>query len=391
MSVTGTEYSPDLTSDEFQTNPWPIYQRLRNTDPVHYSAQASAFLVVKHADVAAALSDRRLISDFPMRASRRLYGPTVLDSEGQQHREMRQLFAPMFGVSGVRRWREEILVPVVEEVLDAVGDATEVDFAEQIAVAVPYGVVTRLLGLPPGDAPWIRPRVKPLAGVIDLPPAPLDDARAAKKELADYWEHLLTERVTGERPTLIDLLVPPGQAVDPAQLSTAILFLLAGTETSVATISTVMHTVLAHGIEPDALLDDRFRTQVLRETLRWEPPTHSVLRYAATSMEIRGVRIPRRAALLLSLGSANRDEEAFADPDTWRPERTETRNLTFGAGPHTCLGIQLAMAEFDVLFERMARRYGRLRPGAPLAALRGHVFRAPEHLRLAWQRRERIA
>jgi cytochrome P450 len=387
MSITGTGDLLDLDSEEFLTNPWPMYRHLQATDPVHWSAQANAFLVVKHADVAAALVDRRLISDFPMRTSRRLFGQTVLDSDGPKHRELRQLFTPLFGASGVRRLRTEILVPVVEEVLDSVEGSAEVDFMAQVAVAVPYGMVTRLLGLPPEDAAWLRPRVRPLAGAIDLPPESVDTARAAMAELTGYLANLLADRRTNDRLTLLDLLIPPGESIDPQLLSTAILFLLAATETSVANIGTVMHAVLANGIEPDALLDDKFRDQAVRETLRWEPPTHSVLRYAASDLTIRDVPIRRRSAVLLSLAGANRDEEAFADPDSWRPGRPEQRTLTFGAGAHTCLGINLALAEFDVLFERLARRYRGFRQSGPLDELRGHVFRGPTRLRLRWEHR----
>jgi cytochrome P450 len=382
MSTTGTEDLLDFTSDEFLTDPWPVYRHFRAEEPVHWSTQANAFVVFKHADVTALLTDRKLISDFPMRTSRRLFGATLLDSDGQKHRELRQVFTPLFSGNAVRRLREEILIPAVEEVLDPLEGASEVDFLEQIAKQVPYGVATRLLGLPPEDIEWLRPRIIPMAGAIDFPPSPLPDARTAKAEITEYVTRFLADRRPNDRLTLLDLLLPPGEEIDPAQLSTAILLLLASTETSVATIGTVMYSILAHGISSDALLDDKFRNEVVRETLRWEPATHSVLRYAAATFEMRGVKIPKRAAVLLSVGSANRDEDAFADPDTWRLGRTETRTLTFGAGPHTCLGIHLATAEFDVLFQALANRYRGFRSSAPLEDLRGHVFRGPTSLRL---------
>lgn len=394
--------SLDFSSDEFLADPWPIYKELRRADPVHWSEAFKAFLVTRFEDVLALLADRQVVSGFPMRSSRRLFGPTLLDADGPSHRELRKIFMPLFAGASVKRLRTEILIPAVDQVLDSIAaemgsaDQVEIEFMERIAVGVPYAMVTRLFGLPPEDAAWLRPRVLPLAGAIEFPATSLDMAFAAKSELIDYLTGALANRQEGGRMPFLDLIFPPGEPVDKSLLGTATLFLLAGTETSVATIGKIMYAVLAHNVELSALADVEYRDQVVRETLRWEPPSHTILRYASTDMNIHGVDVPRRSALLLSLGSASRDEDAFSYPDTWRPGRPDQQMLAFSSGPHTCLGIQLALAEFDTLFERLAFRFGGVRRSGSLDGIRpgfwrlrerGHIFRRPDHLHVRLERR----
>ncbi len=387
----------DFSYDEFFADPWPVYKALRKTDPVHWSETFRAFLFTRSSDVVDLLGDRRVTSGFPMRSSRRLFGPNVLDSDGDDHRQMRKMLTPTLGRSSVDRLRTEILVPAVDEVLDSIAaelgsaDELNIDFMARVAVRVPYAMITRLLGLPPEDAAWLRERVLPLAGAMEFPASSssLAMALAAKAELIAYLKKAIDKRRPGGAATFLDFLCPPNEPVDESSLAFATLFMLGATETSVATIGKVMYALLAHDIELSALADAEYRNQVIRETLRWEPPTHTIVRYSSTNMTIHGVDIPRRSTLLLSLGSASRDEALFSDPDKWRPGRSDQRLLAFSAGPHTCLGAQLAFAEFDTLFECLSLRFAGVRRTDVLEDVRaglwrlrerGHIFRQPDQL-----------
>jgi cytochrome P450 len=397
MSTVEVDDPLDFSSEEFISNPWPVYKHLRNTAPVYWSQRNNAFFVSKYDDVRSALSDRRVVSTFPLRTSRKLFGQTVLDSDGEEHREFRKMLSPIFSNAAVQRLRAAVLTPAVDEALAAISTGADItgtvdiDFMDSIAIAVPYGVVTRLAGLPPEHAAWLRSRVLLLTGAHEFPPGPLAAARQAKADLDDYLVAALANRRDNGWLTMLDLLCPPGEPVDPARISLAVLLLGAATETSVSAIAKVMYAVLAHDVAFDALLDDEFRESVIRETLRWEPPSHSVVKYAATDLTIRGATIPRRSAVILSIASANRDEDAYADPDSWRPDRPERRIMSFSTGAHSCIGMQLALVELEMLFEKLSRRYWKAQPADTLNGARrglyrlrerGHTFRKPESLRV---------
>src|SRR4051812_38939468 len=111
MSIARTKVRLDFSSDEFLADPWPIYKQLRTSSPVHWSESFKAFLVTRFEDVVTMLADRRVVSGFPMRSSRRLFGPTLLDADGPSHRELRKIFMPLFAGASVKRLRTEILIP----------------------------------------------------------------------------------------------------------------------------------------------------------------------------------------------------------------------------------------------------------------------------------------
>lgn len=369
MQTPEIDYQLDFTSDAFLCDPWPTYRHLRQTAPVSWSERSSAFFVSKHEDVTAALVDKQFVSGFPLRASRRLFGRTGVDSDGPDHREFRKLFAPLFGPGAVRRLQSEILDPAVDDALNEVSSLLEskmwppAEVIDCLAVRVPYGVITRLMGCPVDDAAWLRSHILPLSGAIEFPSGSLEAALIAKSELAVYLERLISDRGQVDGPlSILDVAVPRDAPADPVRLGRAILFFAAGTETSVTAIRKIFGALHEHGIDLGSLVDDALRRRVIRETLRWDPPSHTVVRYAARDLCLRGVQIPRRSAVLLSLASANRDEDAYVDPDRWWPNRRESRTLSFSAGSHSCIGMALALAEFDLLFQRVAATLRAARP-----------------------------
>src|SRR5690606_34807602 len=132
------------------------------------------------------------------------------------------------------------------------------------------------------------------------------------------------------------------------------LLLAAGVETSVCSLSNVLYCLLTHD---EWLLESRGNPQVLhdviRESLRWEPPQHDTVRFTRESTTLGGVPIEKGRALEVILASANRDEERFERPEEFMPHRAEKALLSFGQGPHGCRGRLLATRQLEKIFGRL--------------------------------------
>ncbi|MFC3452664.1 cytochrome P450 [Amycolatopsis speibonae] len=375
----------DFSDPEFMAAPWPAYRELRQTQPVHWAPGAKAFMVLRHDDVTRLLADQRLTTDFPLRAIRQLFGPTMLDTEGQEHRSLRRAFATFLGARAMTDFGRALVIDTVEEVLGRLDGTTTVDFTEQVAGPIPFGVATRLLGLPNDDGPRLHQLVQPLIHAMDYPPGPLDIAQAARAELTDYLLDVhIRPRFPSGHSTLLGSMVDNGlERTDPEFISTALFFLLAITGTSIAGLGTTVAAILSQ--QPPAPWPDSGMTSaMITESLRWEPPVHHVLRYATEDLEVRGVRIGRRMPVMLALGSANRDEQAFEQPDRWWPDRPGGRSVTFGAGPHNCLGLSLVTAELIVLLDRMNAHFADIRLDEQPVWTRSMGFRGPERMTVTW-------
>jgi cytochrome P450 len=388
------QHTLDFGQDQFLLDPWPVYAHLRATEPVHFSEPSGCYVVTAHADVRDGLARADLAADFVLRASRLMFGRNMLDTDGEAHRTLRRLVNPFFGASAVAVHLRDVIRPVVDSVVDGLPDDGEVDFVSRIAVAVPYGVVCRLMGVPPDDAPWLYEQMRPIVRVLDYPKGELEPAHKAKQVVEDYFRNLLADRDRLPEGSIIDRLrhadtTRSAGIGEPELLGTIMLMLVAGTETSVSAISNIMHCLLSF---PDVLAevwrDQDAIAPAVQESLRWEPPLHSVLRFAAKDLEIGGTPIGRRSAVLLSIASANRDERVFTEPERFRLGRAERGALTFGVGQHACPGMFLAEREFHTLLGVLRERF--VEPeavGGSPPGITGHIFRRAGHIPVRLRRR----
>jgi cytochrome P450 PksS len=383
----------DLASPTFKANPYPFYARLQAEAPVWRVTlrdRRTAWLVTRYEDVAGVLKDDTFAKDKlnAMDPDQRAKTPWVpgflkplernmLDLDDPDHARLRALVSKAFTPRLIERLRGRIEA-LCEELLDAMERESGTDLVAGYALPLPAIVIAELLGVPAEDHArfhrWSNRVVSVSSG--------RDMLRALPAALAfvRYLRNLVERRRADPEDDLITALIRVEEAGDRLSedelLAMAFLLLVAGHETTVNLIASGTLALLEHPEQTERLRRDPSLVKpAVEELLRYTSPVElATERYARQDTEIRDTRIPRGGLVLAVLGSANRDERHFEDPDVLDLARDPNRHLAFGrGGVHHCLGAPLARMEGQIALTTLMRRF----PGARLAM-------APEALR--WRR-----
>ena len=252
------------------------------------------------------------------------------------------------------------------------------DFAQPLTL----GALTQLLGVPPTDAPrfvdWMLRLIR-IGGK--------DQAVRARtvSDILAYVDGLLEERAASPRDDLLSYLVTAEIDGEPLsrrhKLGAAFLVLLAGADTTWSAIGACLWHLATHpGDRRRLAADPATIASALEELLRFYAPV-TIGRLARIDVELHGRRIPAGDRVLLAFGAANRDPATFDDPDTCDLDRSQNRHLTFGSGPHRCLGAHFARAELRISLQEWLRAMPEFHLSDPQAVeWTGGQVRGPERL-----------
>ncbi len=371
----------DPFDPRWSSDPYPLYAELRQRAPVHRN-EMGFWVFARHADCLALLRDRRVSSDGSNIDLDRMPGgfrPQLADDpvasamvtmrpflfrDPPDHTRLRGLVAKAFTPRVVESLRGRTH-EVVDELLDAALDAGEVDLLESFAHPLPVRIICDLLGVPIEDQDRFRGWSAALARGLDpdflLTKEIIDQRIDAVGQFAGYFFELLGERRTAPGDDLLSRLVmveEEGSMLNEAELlSTCILLLVAGHETTVNLIAGGTLALLEH---PDQL--QRFRTDpdVVRsgveEMLRFVSPVQLTGRSLLEDMDVGGVTLQKGDFAMLLVASANHDPDEFEDPEAFDVGRSPNNHLGFGFGIHHCLGAPLARMEAQVALTSLTRR-----------------------------------
>ncbi len=404
------EFKDDLLDPELVHDPYPHLARLREEDPVHYSAAHRSWLVTRYDDVAAGMGDLRLSSDrvkpllAAMSDEKRAKSGGALGqiaewmvvSDPPAHTRLRKLATNAFHPRKVVAMEDRIR-EIVDDALGRFIASGDTDIVAGFAFPLPATIISELIGAPYEDADRFSAWSDDLALVaFGAGGARRDDrhARAQQSiaEMFEYFQDLLEVRRADPGTDMISDLLAGVDGLEPLSddeiTSMCALMLFAGHETTQTTITSAVKLLLEH---PDqrALLeaDPKMGGKVVEEVLRVEGAIKVLHRWVIEDVEIGGRSIPEGDRVLLVPAAANRDPRKFDRPDEFDVTRQPNPHLAFGKGIHTCIGAMLARIEMRVAVARMVERLPGLRFAVdapelewmPSLASRGLVAMHVEH------------
>jgi len=310
-------------------------------------------------------------------------GQTIIQMDGEEHRRHRAVISTGFRHKALARWRTELIEVVVDELIDRFVDARRAELVRAVTFDFPVQVIARILGLPQGDySKFQRWSIEMLSGLANW-----ERGQAAARALDTYFGEIVAERRRAPQDDLISDLT--AAAVDGHRLTDREIFgflrllLPAGIETTYRSSGNLLYALLTHPDQLEAVRADRtLIPQAIEEGLRWEPPILFLLRNAVRDRDVCGTNIPAGAVVNVCIGAANRDEGFYDDPDRFDVLRAPRQHVTFGWGPHMCLGMHLARMETTVAINAILDRLPDLRvdPDFEPPFVQGTAFRSPPAL-----------
>jgi nocardicin N-oxygenase len=378
--------------------PASLYAKLRADEPiarVRVPYGDDAWLITRYEDVKAIFSDPRFSRARAVgpHAPRRGRGwpraDAVISLDPPAHNRMRKLLAPVFSMHNLKRLRPKVELMVAELLDDLATHGPPADLVSTFTRRAPVMVVCEVLGIPYEDR-----------GKFDEYPQLImtTDSAPARLDMVGYLRDLIAERRA--RPTdevwsaLVHEADSGGRITEDELLALGENLLSNGYETMANELANFVYALLTHPDQLAWLRADLSRLpKAIEELLRFVPLSAGApgasghARIATENIELSGVTIAEGEAVLPSINSANRDEQIFAEPERLDLNREHGANVTFGHGPHHCVGAQLARMEFQVTLSGLLLRF----PGLRLAVhpdevpwKSSHIQRGPKELLVAW-------
>jgi cytochrome P450 family 142 subfamily A polypeptide 1 len=368
----GFERQRILDRDLYAGDPQPFFAWLRAHAPV-YRDPDGVWTLAKHHDIRAAERQPMLFSNAHGSRPNGAPQPSLIDSDDPWHAAQRRLVAQGFTHKQMQLYEGHVR-EVATRLVDQVATVGSCDVVASIAKPLPMTLIGEMLGAEPADHDRLQHWSDQMIGGADDPVYVTDDVANAAFAYIMFITEIIADRRLNPRDDLVSTLVhaaiDDGQSLDENHvIGNSLLLLVGGNETTRSAITGGMHALLTH---PDqmalalaSIVDGSVGPTVIEEILRWVTPLNNMNRVTTQDVEVRGVTIPAGSQVLMSYISANRDEEVFEDPFRFDVTRDHNPHLSFGFGPHLCLGAQLARLELKIIFSEMLTRLHDIRLADP--------------------------
>ena len=375
--------------DDILQDPYPTYSRLHEEGPIHYldvGSKWAVWSVISHAECSSVAKDPRLSAKraqqmlLPLPLSRqaefselaRMFSLWLIFMDPPEHTRLRKLLNKGFSPAAIEALRPQVEA-IVDRMLSPLQPGSEVELMGEFANPMPVRIISEMLGVPQELHDTFVNWSRAIAVFRGSPDRTVEQAQAAQDALialTDFFRKTVEERKRNKGNDLISLLIDieeEGEVLTEEELyAQCIALLFAGHETTRNLIGNGMYTLLQHPEETAELREnpDMIRPAV-EELLRYESPVQFTARVLKENIEICGQHIPRKWTVLCMLGAANRDPKRFKEPNQLDLKRLNNQHLAFSAGPHACIGGQLARLEGQVAILNLVQRFPKMKLTGP--------------------------
>lgn len=380
--VTADAILAELFTEQARANPFPLYRELHKLGPISpltadqagvrdLAAVATGYDVVDAVLRDASFYKKGLVN-WQDHVLLRTFETSMMFTNPPTHGRMRNLFSRTFTPR-----RLAAIDPTIFKVVDMLLDRMEergaggqqLDFVEDFAAPLPALVMAAFVGIPEEELDWYRARVRPIDAFLDLDGKTAEALAAADQatsELRAFYADLIHSRRAHPREDLLSALIRAidagdHQLTDDELISNMIVLFNASFLTTIYMLGSGLPLLLSR---PDVTAElpgnAELALDCVHEILRCESPVQFLNRAAPEDTELAGVPIPKDGVVLLLLGAANRDPARFTDPDLFEPGREKLTSLSFGAGPHYCVGAAVSRAEGRIALPRLFDRFPKL-------------------------------
>jgi cytochrome P450 len=358
-------------------NPYGMYKRLREEDPVHL-AQTGEWIITRYEDTRNILRSTDFLvgnrfewlkkgigyfkyKEMDFSAIENAMKGFILFLNPPHHTRIRKFIHQVWN----NREVEMIVRNNLGHLLSKASNPF--DLVNELGKPLPAMTISKILGLPPNDYRYLKEQGAVMIKALDLYISFKDILRIneAAGNFIAYFQKIVREKESNPDDGIVSKLVhlnkQEGVLNDDELISTCILLFIAGEETSIGLMSTGLYNILAH---PEVL--DHLRKNpstipaAIEELLRYDSPVQIVGRIAGKDVTIGNKQIKAGDTLTICLGSANRDPEAFDQPDTFLIDRSDNKHIAFGGGAHYCLGGWLARIQTQLMMEALLDRFPKL-------------------------------
>lgn len=355
----------DPYAHDFHWDPYPLYQNLREQDPVHYNEKLDLWFLTKWDDVFAAFRDFKSFvntgaTSLEKGSTEALPYPMFIFSDPPDHTRVRNLFMPLMTPTALKPLEAYIREKTVDLIRPHLKTG-KFDFVGDLGCFLPMDVISTMTLIPVEDQDKVRGWADDLIAREDKQHELSERNISGFMNMATYFEqHSAKLAAAGERGNnLMGIMLraeAEGVMTHQQVVGSLILLAIAGNETTTKLIGNMAYRLWQHQDQRALLVKDpSLVASAVEETLRFDGSSQIIVRRAGKDITMRGKTIPQGARIGLCIISANRDADKYPDPDRYDVTRGARDHMAFGLGIHACLGSALARLEARVVFEEIIK------------------------------------